>query len=348
MIRLLCANWNHADDAELERKHFPGVAFELCKSPIGASAPIPPELAKTADAVINYSGVANLSAKPDAFPRARIAVRHGVGFDNIDVVGFGALGVPVCNVPDYGTSEVADHAIALMLSLARGTTFHHEALRADPKAGWRPRAAPLVLRLRTATFGVIGLGRIGLAAARRAEAFGMRVVFFDPYRPNGTELSVGYGRVKSLEELMGMSDVVSVHAPLSAETHHMIGAKSLAAAKKGAIVVNTARGGVGDQADGHRQDRCRSRDPVGDDPVVEVDQGDRHEHRGERQAERDVVSAVTEQDDRRGKHRAGQLDDRVARRDLGPARAAAPAQQQPADHRHVVVGADRRAAARAA
>jgi lactate dehydrogenase-like 2-hydroxyacid dehydrogenase len=246
MIRIVCANWNHADDAELERKHFPGVAFELCKSPIGASAPIPPELAKAADAVINYSGVANLSEKPDAFPRARIAVRHGVGFDNIDVAGFGALGVPVCNVPDYGTTEVADHAIALMLSLARGTSFHHDALRADPKAGWRPRAAPLALRLRTAVFGVVGLGRIGLAAARRAEAFGMRVVFFDPYRPNGTELAVGYARVKSLEELMGMSDVVSVHAPLSAETHHMIDAKALAAAKKGLILVNTARGGVVD------------------------------------------------------------------------------------------------------
>ena len=246
MIRIVCANWNHADDAELERKHFPGVAFELCKSPIGASAPIPPELAKAADAVINYSGVANLSEKPDAFPRARIAVRHGVGFDNIDIAGFGALGVPVCNVPDYGTTEVADHAIALMLSLARGTSFHHDALRADPKAGWRPRAAPLALRLRTAIFGVVGLGRIGLAAARRAEAFGMRVVFFDPYRPNGTELAVGYARVKSLEELMGMSDVVSVHAPLSAETHHMIGAKALAAAKKGLILVNTARGGVVD------------------------------------------------------------------------------------------------------
>jgi lactate dehydrogenase-like 2-hydroxyacid dehydrogenase len=154
--------------------------------------------------------------------------------------------VPVCNVPDYGTTEVADHAIALMLSLARGTSFHHDALRADPKAGWRPRAAPLALRLRTAVFGVVGLGRIGLAAARRAEAFGMRVVFFDPYRPNGTELAVGYARVKSLEELMGMSDVVSVHAPLSAETHHMIDAKALAAAKKGLILVNTARGGVVD------------------------------------------------------------------------------------------------------
>jgi D-3-phosphoglycerate dehydrogenase/C-terminal binding protein len=246
MIRILCANWNHADDAELERKHFPGVSFELCKSAIGASAPIPQDLAQAADAVINYSGVAHLSEKPTAFPRARIAVRHGVGFDNIDVAGFGALGVPVCNVPDYGTTEVADHAIALMLSLARGTTFHQEALRANPRTGWRPRAAPLVLRLRNATFGVLGLGRIGLAAARRAEAFGMRIAFFDPYRPNGTELSLGYARAQSLGELMSMSDVVSIHAPLCAETHHMIGAKSLAGAKTGLILVNTARGGLVD------------------------------------------------------------------------------------------------------
>ena len=246
MIRILCANWNHADDAELERKHFPDVTFDLCKSAIGASSPIPAELAEAADAVMNYSGVSLLALKPTAFPRARIAVRHGVGFDNIDVEGFGELGVPVCNVPDYGTTEVADHAIALMLALARGTITFHEALRADPRGGWRPRSAPLVLRLRTATFGVVGLGRIGIAAARRAAAFGMRIVFYDPYRPSGTELALGFTRLNSLEELMSESDVVSVHAPLNSETHHLIGTKALAAAKPGMILVNTARGGVVD------------------------------------------------------------------------------------------------------
>jgi D-3-phosphoglycerate dehydrogenase / 2-oxoglutarate reductase len=246
MIRILCANWNHVDDAELERKHFPDVSFELCKSAIGASAPIPAELAEAADAVINYSGVANIALRPTAFPRARIAVRHGVGFDNIDGAGFGALGVPVCNVPDYGTTEVADHAVALMLSLVRGIATFHEALRADPRVGWRPRSAPLMLRLRTATFGVVGLGRIGIAAALRAKAFGMRIVFFDPYKPSGTELALGFTRLNSLEELMSESDVVSVHAPLTSETHHLIGAKALAAAKPGLILVNTARGGVVD------------------------------------------------------------------------------------------------------
>ncbi|SDR42065.1 D-3-phosphoglycerate dehydrogenase/C-terminal binding protein [Rhizobiales bacterium GAS191] len=246
MIRILCANWNHADDAELERKHFPDVSFDLCKSPMGSSSPIPADLGQAADAVINYSGVSHLTEKPSFFPRARIAVRHGVGFDNIDTAGFGALGVPVCNVPDYGTTEVADHAVALMLSLARGTIGYHEALRADPRGGWRPRAAPLVLRLRTATFGVVGLGRIGIAAAQRAKAFGMRIVFYDPYKPSGTELALGYTRLNSLEELMSQSDVVSVHTPLTAETHHLIGTKALAAAKPGLILVNTARGGVVD------------------------------------------------------------------------------------------------------
>jgi phosphoglycerate dehydrogenase-like enzyme len=246
MIRILCANWNHPDDGELERKHFPDVTFDMCRSATGASAEIAPEIAQAADAVINYSGISLISRKPEAFPHARIAVRHGVGFDNIDGPGFGALGVPVCNVPDYGTTEVADQAIALMLALTRGTAVFHDALRADPRGGWKPRAAPLALRLRGATFGVLGLGRIGLAAAKRAEAFGMKILFLDPYQPSGFELALGYTRVNSLAELMGASDVVSVHAPLSDETRHMLGAEAFAAAKPNLIVINTARGGVVD------------------------------------------------------------------------------------------------------
>ncbi len=246
MIRILCANWNHPDEGELERKHFPDVTFEFRRSAIGVSAEIPRDIAQAVDAVLNYSGVASLSLKPASFPRARIAVRHGVGFDNMDLAGFGALGVPVCNVPDYGTTEVADQALALMLALTRGTAVFHDALRTDPRKGWQPRAAPLALRLRGATFGVLGLGRIGLAAAKRAEAFGMKIVFLDPYRSTGTELALGYTRVGSIEELMGVSDVLSVHTPLSEETRHLVGAKALAAAKKNLIVINTARGGVVD------------------------------------------------------------------------------------------------------
>ena len=102
-------------------------------------------------------------------------MRSGVGFDNIDTAGWGARKIPACNVPDYGTTEVADHAIALMLALTRGTSSYAAAIAADGAEGWHFSKAPLIRRHKGATFGVVGLGRIGLAAARRAAAFDMKV-----------------------------------------------------------------------------------------------------------------------------------------------------------------------------
>ena len=149
-------------------------------------------------------------------------------------------------MPDYGTTEVADHAIALMLALRRGTTIYDAAVMREPHAGWDYRVAPLIARLKGATFGIVGLGRIGLATARRAAAFDMRVVFYDPYLPNGIDLAVGYERVHSLAALFAASDVVSIHAPLSDETRGMIGAEAFAAARPGMVLVNTARGPIVD------------------------------------------------------------------------------------------------------
>ena len=103
--------------------------------------------------------------EPAHYPKVRALLRSGVGFDKLDLKAWGARGVPVFNVPDYGTSEVADHAIALMLSLVRGTATYNDAIRADPAGNWRAPIAPVVRRLRGQVFGVVGLGRIGLAAA---------------------------------------------------------------------------------------------------------------------------------------------------------------------------------------
>ena len=172
-------------------------------------------------------------------------VREGVGYDTIDLPAWSARGVPVCNVPDYGTTEVADHALALLLALARGTASYQEAVRDNPD-GWKYGAAPLVRRLRGQTFAVLGLGRIGLATARRAAAFDMKVIFYDPYLPNGAELAVGYERVRSLDEVMKRADILSVHTPLTDETRGMVGATSLAKAKPELIVINTARGPIVD------------------------------------------------------------------------------------------------------
>ena len=240
-MRILCAHWKHADDAALERQHFPDVTFDIWREV--PEAP-PAETCRTVDAVINCSAVRLLGRDPDAFDRCRIVIRSGVGFDNLDLPGWSRRQVPVCNVPDYGTTEVADHAIALGLALARGTATYHDALRSDPSGNWNFAAAPLVRRLRGATFGVVGLGRIGLAAARRAAAFDMEVAFYDPYLPTGFDLAVGYRRVHSLAGLFAESDIVSIHTPLTDETRDMVGATAFANAKPGVIVVNTARGPI--------------------------------------------------------------------------------------------------------
>ena len=243
-MKILCANWQAADDAELERKQYPGIEFILLRTSAGSLTPVPGEALRDADAVINYSATQHVGARPAEFARVKVAVRAGVGFDSLDLAGWGAKGVPVCNVPAYGTTEVAARAIALMLALTRGTSSYGPALLAGGPAAWHFSHAPLVRRHRGATIGIVGLGRIGLAAARRAAAFDMKVVFFDPHLSNGVDLSTGYERVHSLAELMGRADIVSVHAPLSDETRKLLDAAAFAAARPGLIVVNTARGPI--------------------------------------------------------------------------------------------------------
>ena len=178
------------------------------------------------------------------FPKLRAIVRMGVGYDRIDRAAAAARNIIVCNVPDYGTTEVADHAIALALALRRGLLLHHEAQRRDPPAPWLPIEDALLRRFSVQRFGVLGLGRIGTATALRAKALGFRVVFFDPYRPNGTELAIGVERAATLDELLKQSDVLSLHTPLTRETRGMIGERELGLLPKSAVVVNTARGPI--------------------------------------------------------------------------------------------------------
>jgi len=134
--------------------------------------------------------------------------------------------------------------MALVLSLRRGVILYHERQRQNPPAPWGPVKGELIRRLGVQTFGIIGLGRIGTAVALRARAFGFRVIFFDPYLPNGTELALGIGRAGSLEDLLRQTDTLSVHTPLTRETQGMLGHAELALLRKGAVVVNTARGPI--------------------------------------------------------------------------------------------------------
>ena len=199
-----------------------------------------------AEAILTSRCTPLVTAKIELMANCRIIVRNGVGFDGLDLEAFGARGIAVCNVPDYGTTEVADSAIAGMLALRRGIVSYHDGLRADPRANWNYRIAPCVDRLRGRRFGVVGLGRIGTAAARRAKAFDMEVWFYDPHLPDGADLATGFQRAGSLEALLAGSDVVTLHTPLNAATERMINAETLAQMKPDAVLINTARGPVVD------------------------------------------------------------------------------------------------------
>ncbi len=179
------------------------------------------------------------------FPRLRAIVRMGVGYDNLAREAAAARNILICNVPDYGTTEVADHAMALVLALRRGVIHHHDGQRRSPPQPWRPIATgDLVRRSGVQSFGIIGLGRIGTAVALRARAFGFRVTFYDPYLPRGAELALGIARAESLEALLRETDTLTIHTPLTRETKGMLGHAQLSLLKRGAVVVNTARGPI--------------------------------------------------------------------------------------------------------
>jgi C-terminal binding protein len=178
------------------------------------------------------------------FPRLRAMCRMGVGYDNLDRAAAAERQIMVLNVPDYGTTEVADHAMALALALRRGLLLHHETQRASPPAVWRYVDDPLLRRSSVQTFGIVGMGRIATAVALRAKAFGFRVVFYDPYVPNGVELGLGIERAATLGALLAQTDTLSVHTPLTRETRGMLGMRELSLLPKGAVVVNTARGAI--------------------------------------------------------------------------------------------------------
>ncbi len=167
-------------------------------------------------------------------------IRCGVGFDNIDLEAAGRRGIVVCNVPDYGTEEVADHALMMLLAGARRLMPCDQDVRSG---NWRVETIFGAPRLRGRTLGIIGCGRIGTAMVLRAKVLGLRVVIHDPYRPDGVEKGLGVERCYRLDELLPQCDFVSLHCPLTTETHHLLNARTLALLPKGAHIINTARGG---------------------------------------------------------------------------------------------------------
>ena len=172
--------------------------------------------------------------------KCKVIVRVGVGYDNVNLLETKKKNIVVCNVPDYGTEEVADHAMGMLLSLLRGLPEYTR--RVQQRNYCRENQMPA--RLGGKNLGIIGLGRIGTATALRAKAFGLKVIFYDPYKDDGYDKSLGIRKVDTLHDLARLSDIVSIHTPLTKETENMIDDSFFKIIKPDSILINTARGSI--------------------------------------------------------------------------------------------------------
>jgi D-3-phosphoglycerate dehydrogenase len=172
----------------------------------------------------------------------KVIGRFGVGVDNVDLEAARRCRIRVVYTPGANADAVAEHTLALLLALAKRLRFWHDALvRGDYHLRWTERS----VQLQGKTLGIIGFGHVGRAVARRAQAFGMRLLVFDPLVSAETMASFGAERV-NLDDLLRESDFVTLHVPLTNETRHLINRERLALMKAGSFLVNTARGEVCD------------------------------------------------------------------------------------------------------
>ena len=179
-----------------------------------------------------------------ALERCKIILMLSVGYDCVDVGAATDKLIPVCNTPAYCTDEVANHAITLLLALARKI---HLILPKSKNAVWDYKYTKPIFNLKDKTLGIIGLGRVGRALVPKAKGFGMRVCAYDPYVEDDIYALLDVERKYELDELLGDSDYISIHTPLTPETFHLIDAATLGKMKKHAIIVNTARGPIIDE-----------------------------------------------------------------------------------------------------
>ena len=199
------------------------------------------ELARDADAVLNC--YRPLSADiVEAMKNCRIIARYGIGVDTIPLEVATSRGIQVTNVPDYCIEEVADHGLALILAFTRGIIRGLDQTRGS---GWNVKLLRPLHRQRGQTLGLVGFGRIARALAHRATALGYEIIVSDPFLSDEAVRTRG-ARAVDLDTLFKESDVVSLHAPLTSKTRHMVNAERLATMRPGAMLVNTSRGGLVD------------------------------------------------------------------------------------------------------
>jgi glyoxylate reductase len=225
-----------------EAPAWPGGAGTAFAAPVVGPAP---ELESRVVALIPLVSQVVGAAELDRYPALRIVANYGVGTDNLDIPSIRARGIAVANTPDVLTDATADLAIALLLAAARRLREGLDLARSGKWDGWHPTQL-LGMGLQGKVLGVLGAGRIGVATARRARGFGMEIVYWDRSESGDMESRADGRRLERLEELLAVSDAVSVHVPLTPDTRGLLDARRLAEMKPGSILVNTARGAVVD------------------------------------------------------------------------------------------------------
>lgn len=217
---------------ELERQLLAGIDADLSIS----DGTVDGLIARGADADAVLTTYLPIDATTiSQLPRVRIIARYGIGVDNVDVAAAAERAITVTNVPDYSVQEVATHALALVLALCRKLPQSDAKVRAG---GWGLEGLRPMRRLSNLTFGLVGFGRIARRLAASLETLGGRVIAYDPY----VRRAEGLPPLLPLDELLAESDVVSVHAPLTAQTRGLIDAAAISRMPAGSIVVNTSRG----------------------------------------------------------------------------------------------------------
>jgi len=227
-------------DTTVEREILGPAGAELIEAPDKAEATLCRLAANVDGIAANWAPVTEAVIR--AARRCRVISRTGIGLDNIAVATATELKIPVTNVPDYCVEEVADHALALLLACARNIAFFHTRTK---RGEYRLHEAPRMARLAGRRLGLVGLGRIGRNLAGKARGLGLEVI---AHTSSGNDHGTGCCMV-SLDELLVESDFVSLHAPLTSATRHLLALPHFEKMKRSAYLINTARGGLVDCAD---------------------------------------------------------------------------------------------------
>jgi D-lactate dehydrogenase len=226
------------DHVDLLRNAFPDDELTMFDHPLEEQQLI--EASKDAEIVSVFIYTPVTKKVIDSLPGMRLITTRSVGFDHIAAKYAIEKGIIVCHVPDYGAHVVAEHVFALLLACARRIPWADAFVKNEKRFDFSPF---LGLELRDKTLGVVGTGKIGAAVIDIAEGFGMKVIAYDVYENKSLAMKYGFPYLP-LDEVLEKSDFVTLHTPLTPETHHLIDARAISRMRKGSILINASRGGV--------------------------------------------------------------------------------------------------------